>query len=179
MLMVVMFISPMHSFMLDLDDAKTKALLSGEDWKEIISDLPSYEHYGKGAGEYLDKCMEVASREDMRKILESDRMTPNARSCTVSRNRGILTRSPTQIVVRHTPTYLPVSTKDLVNTSRVLHAKGATHQRRSDSSQTQRPETVMQKGKLATIIIASQTKKAREGIDGSMVSSLPLHFIVD
>ncbi|KAG9061325.1 hypothetical protein KI688_007303 [Linnemannia hyalina] len=67
------------SFMLDLDDAKTKVLFSEEDWEEIISDLPPYEHYGKGAGEYLDKCMEVASREDMRKILEKRQDDPECK----------------------------------------------------------------------------------------------------
>ncbi|KAF9371287.1 hypothetical protein BGX21_005202, partial [Mortierella sp. AD011] len=37
------------SFMLDLDDARTKALFTEEDWKEIISDLPRYENYGEEA----------------------------------------------------------------------------------------------------------------------------------
>ncbi|KAF9400509.1 hypothetical protein BGX21_004131 [Mortierella sp. AD011] len=66
------------SFMLDLDDAKTKALFSEEDWNEIISDLPPYENYGEEAGEYLDKCMEVASIEDMRKILEKRQHDPES-----------------------------------------------------------------------------------------------------
>jgi hypothetical protein len=65
--------------MLDLDDVKTKALFSEEDWKEIVSDLPPYEHYGKGAGEYLDKCMEVAIREDMRTILEKRQDDPECK----------------------------------------------------------------------------------------------------
>ncbi|KAF9947312.1 hypothetical protein BGZ72_010653, partial [Mortierella alpina] len=66
-------------FMLDLDDAKTQALFSEQDWKEIISDLPPYEHYGEGTGEYLDKCMEVASTEDMRKILENRQDDPECK----------------------------------------------------------------------------------------------------
>ncbi|KAF9152067.1 hypothetical protein BGX20_005243, partial [Mortierella sp. AD010] len=67
------------SFMLDLDDARTKALFTEEDWKEIISDLPRYENYGEEASRYLDMCMEVTNIEDMKKILEKRQYDPECK----------------------------------------------------------------------------------------------------
>ncbi|KAF8952470.1 hypothetical protein BGZ46_003478, partial [Entomortierella lignicola] len=67
------------SFMLDLDDARTKALFTEEDWKEIISDLPRYENYGEEASRYLDMYMEVTNIEDMRKILEKRQYDPECK----------------------------------------------------------------------------------------------------
>jgi hypothetical protein len=65
--------------MIDLDDHKTKALFSKEDWNEIISNLPPYENYGEEANENLDKCMEVASIEDLKKMLEKRQDDPECK----------------------------------------------------------------------------------------------------
>ncbi|KAF9421947.1 hypothetical protein BGZ76_003912 [Entomortierella beljakovae] len=40
--------SPIHSFMLDLDDPEIEKLFTPDDWNEIISDLPSQAQLGEG-----------------------------------------------------------------------------------------------------------------------------------
>ncbi|KAF9408009.1 hypothetical protein BGZ76_005950 [Entomortierella beljakovae] len=47
--------SPIHSFMLDLDDQDTKKLFSLEDWDEITSELPTQAQYEEVAYDYLEK----------------------------------------------------------------------------------------------------------------------------
>ncbi|KAF9999474.1 hypothetical protein BGZ80_006558, partial [Entomortierella chlamydospora] len=47
--------------------------------REIISDPPPYENRRELTGEYLDKCTEVASIEDMKKILEKRQYDPECK----------------------------------------------------------------------------------------------------
>ena len=79
MLTFAMFFSPIHSFMIDLDDPKTETLFSEADWKEISSDLPPFQHYGDEADKYLDQCMDVDTKERLKAVLEMRQQDPECR----------------------------------------------------------------------------------------------------
>ncbi|KAF9945057.1 hypothetical protein BGZ70_004089, partial [Mortierella alpina] len=67
------------SFMIDLDDPKIEALFSKADWKEIISDLPPFQRYGDDADKYLDRCMDVDTKEGLKAVLETRQQDPECR----------------------------------------------------------------------------------------------------
>ncbi|KAK3821634.1 MAG: hypothetical protein J3Q66DRAFT_333867 [Benniella sp.] len=71
--------SPIHSFMIDLDDPNTETLFSEADWKEIRSDLPPFQHYGDEADKYLDQCMDVDTKEGLKAVLEMRQQDPECR----------------------------------------------------------------------------------------------------
>ncbi|KAF9419691.1 hypothetical protein BGZ76_004220, partial [Entomortierella beljakovae] len=71
--------SPIHSFMIDLDDRKIEALFSKADWKEIISDLPPFQHYGDDADKYIDRCMDVDTKEKLKAVLETRQQDPECK----------------------------------------------------------------------------------------------------
>ncbi|KAF9921790.1 hypothetical protein BGZ67_000245, partial [Mortierella alpina] len=67
------------SFMIDLDDPKIEAMFSKADWKEIISDLPPFQRYGDDADKYLDRCMDVDTKEGLKAVLETRQQDPECR----------------------------------------------------------------------------------------------------
>ncbi|KAF9353056.1 hypothetical protein BGX26_009155 [Mortierella sp. AD094] len=72
------FFSPLHGFMLDLDDPHVKKMFSQDDWAEIIADLPSQEFYTDSVGLYLDSFSKIRTIEELE---ESLRIRPASEDC--------------------------------------------------------------------------------------------------
>ncbi|KAG0214571.1 hypothetical protein BGX31_001080 [Mortierella sp. GBA43] len=71
--------SPLHSFMVDLNDPDHKKLFTDEDWSEIISDLPSQALYSKETQKYMEIFEDVKTLPDLSEALRQRPMDTESR----------------------------------------------------------------------------------------------------